>query len=92
LPKRTIRITIKLSRYQQEKLLGEEYRATGIPGETFTEFKKRKKKETAEMLNNTVQDMIHEASSNLGQGMEVKRSCYFISQKVKEEKEKDKGS
>lgn len=90
MPKRIIRITIKLSRYQQEKLLGEEYRATGIPGETFTEFKKRRKKETAEMLNNTIQNVIHETSSNFGQGMEIERFGYGVSQKVQEKEEEKK--
>ena len=51
-----IRVTIKLSRYQKEKQWGELYRLESNGGETFTEFKKRKKlemKKTDEIINNT---------------------------------------
>jgi hypothetical protein len=52
-----IRVTIKLSRYQKEKEWGEMYRAESNGGESFTEFKKRKKIElrNVEMINNTEQ-------------------------------------
>ena len=86
MPKRIVRITIKLSRYQQEKLLGEEYRANGIPGETFTEFKKRKKKESAEMLSNTEQNQNHEETTSATQRLEFELSSRFIQEEDEEEK------
>lgn len=48
-----IRVTIRLSRYQKEKEWGELYRAEAENGETFTEFKRRKKMELklAEKIN-----------------------------------------
>ena len=36
-----VRITIKISRYQRDKFLGERYRNESPGGESFTEFKKR---------------------------------------------------
>ena len=50
-----IRVTIKLSRYQKEKEWGDKYRLESNGGETFTEFKKRKKIEVRndEVINNS---------------------------------------
>ena len=42
---RRVRIIIKISRYQQEKRLGDLWRVEGDIGETFTEFRRRKLKE-----------------------------------------------
>ena len=42
---RKVRITIKVSRYQNEKLWGELYRKESMTNESFTNFKKRKKQE-----------------------------------------------
>jgi hypothetical protein len=40
-----VRITIRLSRYQRDKIIGKMYREEADVGERFSEFKKRKKKE-----------------------------------------------
>jgi len=44
---RRIKIVIRISRYQQEKLWGEMWRREEdtLPGETFTEYRNRKRKE-----------------------------------------------
>ncbi len=38
---RKIRIVIKVSRYQDEKALGERWRREAEKGETYTEFRRR---------------------------------------------------
>ena len=45
-----IRIIIKVSRYQHNKEVGILYREIGIEGESFTEFKKRFKKEQKKLI------------------------------------------
>ena len=42
---RKVRITIRVSRYQKEKMWGELYRHESVTNETFTNFKKRKLEE-----------------------------------------------
>jgi len=42
---RKVRITIRVSRYQKEKMWGDLYRRESVTNESFTEFKRRKKAE-----------------------------------------------